>query len=142
MPRLTRWTIKTALLYLVLGLLAGALYWANAQWPFWDPLAALSPTYLHMLVVGWLTQLVFGVMYWMFPIISKGNMRGDSRLAWGVFVLLNAGLILRVICEPWRAIDPTDLNGLGLVLSAVLQTLAGYLFIVVCWPRVRERAGT
>ncbi len=142
MPPLTRWTIRTALAYLVAGLIAGALYWANTQWSWWPPLAALNPIYIHMLVVGWLTQLVFGVIYWMFPIISKANMRGDPRLAWSVFILLNAGLLLRVICEPWRTMDVNELNSIGLVLSAVLQVVAGYLFVLVCWPRVRERAGS
>src|SRR5512141_2820877 len=104
MPRLTRWAVRAALIYLVLGFVAGVLYWVNAQWEIWPPLAALNPVYIHLLVVGWLTQLVYGVIYWMFPIIRKDNMRGDSRPAWAVFVLLNAGLILRVICEPWHTL--------------------------------------
>jgi hypothetical protein len=133
--------VRAALIYLVAGLVAGALYWANSQWAIWPPLAALDPIYIHLLVVGWLTQLIYGVIYWMFPIIGKNNLRGDPRLAWGVFVFLNAGLILRAICEPWRALAPTELNGLGLVLSALLQGIAGYLFVIVCWPRVREKAG-
>jgi hypothetical protein len=141
MPILTRWTIRIALVYLVLGLFAGVLYWANTQWPFWDALAALSPTYLHMLVIGWVTQLIYGVMYWMFPIIRKDNMRGDVRLAWSMVVLLNVGLLLRVICEPWRALEANSVNGGCLFISAVLQTVAAYLFVLVCWPRVREKAG-
>ena len=142
MPVLTRWTIRTAMIYLIAGLAAGVLYWANVQWDIAPIFSAFSPTYLHILVIGWLTQLIFGVIYWMFPIIRKDNMRGDPRLAWSVVGLLNAGLLLRVICEPWRSVDPNDLNGFGLVISAVLQVAAGYLFILVCWPRVRERAGT
>ena len=141
MPRLTRWAVRAALVYLVVGLVAGALYWANGQWSFWPLLDALNPIYIHLLVVGWATQLIFGVIYWMFPIISKSNMRGDTRLAWAVFVLLNVGLILRAIFEPWRTLEVNDLNGLGLVLSALLQVIAGYLFVIVCWPRVREKAG-
>jgi len=27
----------------------------------------LFPVYIHLLVFGWLTQLIFGVIYWMFP---------------------------------------------------------------------------
>ncbi|MBX3084457.1 MAG: DUF2871 family protein [Anaerolineae bacterium] len=142
MPVLTRWTIRTAMIYLIAGLAAGVLYWANVQWQIAPIFGAFSPTYLHMLVIGWLTQLIFGVIYWMFPIIRKDNMRGDPRLAWAVYGLLNVGLLVRVVCEPWRGLDPNDVNGIGLVVAAVLQVAAGYLFIVVCWPRVRERAGT
>lgn len=142
MPTLTRWTIRAAMIYLLVGLSAGTLYWVNAQWSLSPILSSLSPTYIHVLVVGWLTQLIFGVIYWMFPIIRKNNMRGDPRLAWAVFGLLNAGLLLRIGCEPWRSVTPNDLNGMGLVLSALLQVAAGYLLILVCWPRVRARAGT
>ncbi len=55
MPQLTRWAIKTAIVYLVFGPITGVLYWANVQWAFAPVFAALSPTYLHILVVGWLT---------------------------------------------------------------------------------------
>src|SRR6185369_8011790 len=97
MPLLTRWAIRAAMIYLVAGLAAGTLYFANTVWNFWPPLGALSPVYIHLLVVGWLTQLIYGVMYWMFPIISKENMRGNPRLAWTALALLNIGLILRAI---------------------------------------------
>src|SRR4051794_14999370 len=113
MPTLTRWAIKIAMVYLIVGLVGGALYWANVQWNFAQVLSVLSPTYLHMLVVGWLTQLIFGVIYWMFPIISKDNMRGNPKLAWSGLILLNSGLILRMICEPWRVLNANDLNGIG-----------------------------
>jgi hypothetical protein len=129
------------MLYLVVGMLAGALYWVNNAWPIWRPLVALNPVYIHLLVVGWATQLIYGVIYWMFPIISKTNLRGDPRLAWAVLALLNLGLILRAICEPWRTLEANSVNGAGLVLSALLQVVGGYLLVVVCWARVREKAG-
>jgi hypothetical protein len=141
MPLLTRVALRAALAYLVAGVAAGALYWLNATWPFWPFANAFNPVYIHLLVVGWITQLIYGVMYWMFPIISRANMRGNPRPAWATLVVLNIGLLLRVICEPWRALSPNDINQAGLVLSAVLQVAAGLLIIWVIWPRVREKAG-
>jgi hypothetical protein len=129
------------LINLLAGVVAGALYWAEVRWSIWPPLAALNPVYIHLLVVGWLTQFIFAVMYWMFPIISKSSLRGDPRPAWVAFILLNLGLILRAVCEPWRAISPTSVNATGLVISAVLQVAASYLIVWVCWPRIRERGG-
>lgn len=142
MPTVSRWAARAALIYLVAGVLAGALYWAHAQWSLWPPLAALNPIYIHLLVVGWATQLIFAVIYWMFPIISKENMRGDPRLAWAAFILLNGGLLLRAVFEPWRALESLALNGAGLVASALLQVLAACLLAAICWPRIRERAGS
>jgi hypothetical protein len=141
MPLLTRWAIRAAMLYLIVGMIAGALYWLNILQPLWPLLGALSPVYVHLLVVGWLTQLIYGVMYWMFPIISRENMRGSPRLAWAALITLNAGLLLRVVFEPWRVLSPNDVNGLGLTLSAVVQVAAALLVVSVCWPRVREKAG-
>jgi hypothetical protein len=141
MPKLSQLALKAAMVYLVLGALGAAAYWANAMWPLWPPLAALSPTYLHLIVVGWLTQLIFGVMYWMFPVISRARPRGDTRVAWAAFITLNAGLLLRAVFEPWRALDPAPWNGYALVLSAMFQVLSAVLFVWVSWGRVRERGG-
>lgn len=33
--------------------------------------AALSVTYVHLFVVGWLTPLIFGVALWLFPKMSE-----------------------------------------------------------------------
>ena len=142
MPKLSQWAMKAAFGYLVLGAVGALLYWTDVLWPWWAPLNAISPTYLHLIVVGWLTQLVFGVIYWMFPIESKARPRGDARIAWAVFICLNAGLIARIFFEPWRAIEPNLVNGYGLLLSAGLLVVAAVLFVWVSWGRVRERAGT
>jgi hypothetical protein len=34
------------------------------------------PVYLHLFMIGWVTQMIFGVAYWMFPRVSKENPRG------------------------------------------------------------------
>ena len=141
MPKLSQLALKAAMIYLVLGALGAAAYWINVMWPYWPPVSALSPTYLHLIVVGWLTQLVMAVMYWMFPVISKKSPRGSPALAWAAIISLNAGLLIRMVFEPWRALQPTALNGYALVLSAVLQVGAAILFVGVSWARVRERGG-
>jgi hypothetical protein len=141
MPKLSQFALKAAMIYLVLGALGAMLYWANVLGSWWAPLNALSPTYLHLIVVGWLTQLIFGVIYWMFPVISKARPRGDTRIAWAAFICLNSGLLARLIFEPWRAVQPNAMNGYGLLVSACLQVAAAVLFVVVSWGRVRERGG-
>jgi hypothetical protein len=135
-PPLTRWLVKAALLYLVAALVLGVA----VQLPVagrYPVLAVLWPTYLHVLVVGWLTQLIFGVAFWLFPRYSAERPRGSERLGWAMFVLLNAGLLLRIVGEPWRA-----LGGGGhavLLVSAVAQLLAVWVFVLNTWPRVKER---
>jgi hypothetical protein len=106
----------------------------SAQVPL---LGVLWPTYLHLLVVGWLTQLIFGVAFWMFPKHPSIPPRGSDRLGWICFALLNLGLAIRVVAEPLQALGQPFAP--LLIISAVAQLLAGWAFVANTWPRVRER---
>lgn len=88
MPLLARTFIKTALMYLALALALGI---ALAQ----GITNALFPVYIHLLVFGWLTQLIFGVVYWMFPKYSAQLPRGYEWLGWITYGTLNIGLFTR-----------------------------------------------
>lgn len=135
MPTVTRWYIKTSLLYLVAALLVGALLAGRTWWPV-AALNGLTPVYFHLLMVGWVTQLIFGVVYWLFPKYSKERPRGHEWLAWTVYALLNVGLLLRAVGEPMNAQQPGAAWGWLLTLSALLQWLAGLGFVVNTWPRL------
>ena len=100
-------------------------------------LAGLDLSMLHLLVVGWITQVIFGVAYWMFPRYSAQRPRGSERLGWITFGSLNAGVLLRVVGEPRHALGEATAG--VLVASALLQLLAGWTFVLNTWPRIRER---
>lgn len=137
MPTVTRWFIKSGMLCLLLGLVGLTVVAARPVLggPTW--LGALWPTLLHLLVMGWITQLIFGVSHWMFPRHTAAAPRGSEQLMWVAWVALNAGLLLRVIGEP-RAILGQDAAVL-LLLSAVLQLLAALAFVANLWRRVKVR---
>ncbi len=147
MPPLTRLFIKTALLYLALALTAAlATAWAMAAARSLVGLpsvlaffAGLTPVYFHLFMVGWVLQLIIGVGYWMFPKFTREKPRGNEALAWSVYWLLNAGLLLRVVAEPLHAMQPQAAWGWALATSAVLQWLGGLAFIANTWPRIKER---
>jgi heme/copper-type cytochrome/quinol oxidase subunit 1 len=139
MPRLARWFIKAGLLYFVLALMTGVLFQARTEidLPAW--VSTLNPVYIHLLAVGWITQLIIGVAYWMFPKFTKERPRGSEILGWATFILLNVGLILRIISEPRVTMRSKPDLGWVLAASAVLQTVAGWLFVINTWSRVKER---
>jgi cbb3-type cytochrome oxidase subunit 1 len=141
MPPLTRWFLKTALLYLVAALLAGALISARNVWLLPPLVTAFTPVYFHLFMVGWVTQLIFGVVFWMFPKYSKEKPRGSETLGWATYLLLNGGLLLRVAAEPLNALQPGVVWGWLLVVSAGLQWLAGLSFVANTWGRVQGVAG-
>ena len=139
MPPLTRWHTRTALLYLAAALLVGAAMALRALVTLPDFISALGPVYFHLFMVGWVTQLIFGVVYWMFPKFSPTQPRGNVALGWATYGLLNVGLLLRVAGEPLTVLQPSALaNGL-VALSALLQWLAGLGFVANTWARVKEK---
>jgi len=135
MPLLARLYVRAGLLYLVAGLgVMAAVSAAAAGWlaPGW---LAWRPTALHMLTVGWLTQLIWGVAFWMFPVASRQRPRGREQWMVTAFVLLNLGLLLRVAVEP--ALRDAPWGGAALSASGALQWAAAVLAAGALWPRVR-----
>ncbi len=137
MPFLTRLFVKTALAYFIAALIAGVLVAARPVLGLPLLVAGLSPVYFHLLMVGWVTQLILGVAHWMFPKYSREEPRGYDWLTWTIYGLLNSGLLLRVIAEPARTVSDGPVWGWLLALSALLQWLAGMAFVANLWPRVK-----
>ncbi len=139
MPQLTRWFLKAGLIYLVAAMALGSVLLLQnlLGLPGW--LALLRPVYLHLFMVGWITQLIFGVVYWMFPKLTREQPRGNERLGWAVLVTLNVGLLLRAVAEPLTTLRPELAPGWVLVLAAGLQLAACLGFIANTWGRVKAR---
>ncbi len=137
MPTLTRWFIKIALLYFIAALLLAILLAAAGmlELPAW--IGSLGPAYFHLFMVGWVTQLIAGVVFWMFPKFTSDRPRGSEALAWATFWLLNIGLLLRVVAEPIQTTAPDSIWGWALILSAILQWIGGLAFVVNTWGRVK-----
>jgi hypothetical protein len=136
MPRLTRWMLRSSLIWLAGALLlqfAAALKGSGASF-----LLGVQPFLVHAFTVGWLTQLIFGVVHWMFPRVSPEHPRGNHALGWVTYIGLNSGLVLRGLGEGLLFTDPNAAAWI-LPLAASLQSLAGMGFVIGVWPRVRER---
>ena len=132
MPLLTRTFIKTGMICFALALALGI---ASAM----GSTNGLFPVYIHLLVFGWLTQLIFGVVFWMFPKYSAERPRGSEALGWWTYALLNIGLLMRAIAEPIQSTQPNPFSAWMLILSAALQFLSGLFFVINSWGRVREK---
>lgn len=141
MPVITRWTIRTAMLYLLLGLLGWLVYTYDQVATLAGNWSALRPVSIHFITVGWLTQLIFAVMYWMFPIISRENPYGEKWIAWLGFWGLNLGLWLRAFFEIGLTQGLSPDAGWGLIGSGFIQWGGVTAWIIVTWGRVKERGG-
>jgi heme/copper-type cytochrome/quinol oxidase subunit 1 len=139
MPTLTRWFIKASLGYFILALVVGLLIVAREPLSLPGEISSLTPVYFHLFMVGWVTQLIFGIVYWMFPKYTSERPRGSEVLGWATFWLINAGLALRIVSEPLHTLSQDAGVGWLLAFSALLQWLAGMAFVVNTWSRVKER---
>lgn len=139
MPTLTRLYIKTSLLYFVAALAVAVLLAAGNLWDLPLLFATLGPPYLHLLLLGWISQLIMGIAFWMFPKFSREAPRRSERLALAVYLLLNGGLLLRAVGEPANTLRTEQVWDIVLLASASLQWLAGLFFVANTWGRIKER---
>jgi hypothetical protein len=136
MPQLTRWCVRAALAYLVGGMAMGSWMLVVQAKRGYPPGAPWPVLHAHLLLVGFLLMLVFGVAFWMFPKVAGS--RPGREVGWVAFALLNGGLLLRLLAEPMTD-GSQDSRAWDVLLgvSAVLPALAAVAFAVAIWPRVR-----
>jgi len=140
MPPIARSFVRASFVYLVVAFLLGALMMLDDWLSFSRWLQVVYLSQLHLLVVGWITQLAIGVAYWMFPRFLRAQdprPRGSDALAWTVFLCLNAGLVLRFLVEPFNLMNPQPWLAALLALSGILQAVAVVVFAWLIWGRNR-----
>ncbi len=130
MPSETRLFVRSAIGYLLLALAALTSQSVGLLGPAW------RATIIHMITVGWLSQLIFGVAFWLFPRASAEQPRGEILYIRISLVALNIGLPLRIATEPLPA---SSWQSVLLGASALLQLTAAAAFAANIWPRLRVK---
>lgn len=130
MPRLSAWSVRLAMLYLLLGFTFGALMLANKGIPFADWLWRLLPAHMDILLFGFVIQLAIGFAFWILP-RYRGGSRGNENVVWVAVVLLNLGTWTITIAGSF------NFSGLWMVTGRVLEGVAAILFVVQVWKRIR-----
>lgn len=120
--------VRSSLFYLLYTALTRTAFYV---WPGLIPYFKAS--HVHAGLVGFFLCMVMGVAFWMMP--RPGQIRQD-RLEALAFFILNAGLLLRLIIEPWLLFSGN--RGLLplLVASGLLQTTAIVVFVYAMSKRV------
>jgi cbb3-type cytochrome oxidase subunit 1 len=140
MTPVVRLYVKTSFVFLLLGLALGGyitvqvnLVGRGVPWP-------LITAHVHLVLVGFMLMLVFGVATWMFPRPARDDGRYRPELAQAVYWLLTASTIVRTLGELAAAATWTR----GSVLAAVGglgQLAAALVFVINMWTRVRMPGG-
>lgn len=136
MPRITRWFIKSGMIYLFLGIVLAFL----SELPYIQSGSLLLPVYWHMIVIGWITQIIMGVSIWMFPRKRRDRKKTETFTAIASFWSLNAGLIIRFLSEPFLPFFTENPWMFVTISVSILLQLGGILFYIVeIWPRVQSK---
>jgi heme/copper-type cytochrome/quinol oxidase subunit 1 len=129
-----RMFIKTALVYLVLGVMAGAWMLLQQAGLGLPQVPNLFTVHIHLLGLGFFMMMVCGVALWMFPRKSGDTREQAARdpLAWTSYYLITIGLALRCLA----LLLPGIFGSVVLGASAVLQAGGVVAFAIAIWPRV------
>jgi cbb3-type cytochrome oxidase subunit 1 len=130
-PRLSVWLVRSALCYLAIGVLAGAILLANRGVFLGAWVGRLLPVHIEFLLMGWTLQLALGVAFWILPRFRTGAERGREGFAWFSYALLNAGVMAVAIGQAIGLPPAVPL------LGRLAEALAAAAFSLHAWPRVK-----
>lgn len=122
------------MLYFMASLLIGVLLEIDTF-----NLPVLIPLFWHMLMVGWITQVIFGVSLWMFPGRNRKEGFRNQRLGWLAYFFLNLGLLLRIFAEPVLNYSESPIWKNLILISAIAQLSAVGTYVVEMWPRIQSK---
>ena len=134
MPLISRTFIKAGMIFFALSLITSLLIEMNIT-----ALPGLIPLFWHMLMVGWITQIIFGVSIWMFPGRNRDEGFKAQKWGWLTFIFLNTGLMFRIVSEPFAGPAAAGFWKTLLILSAILQVLAVSTYLIEMWPRIMSK---
>jgi uncharacterized membrane protein YqgA involved in biofilm formation len=150
MPTTSRLFVKASVVYLCLGAAIGSLLLINRWLPLGPAVATLRTSHIQFLLTGWLTQLILGVAWWLFPPLALGlhpdapkpsrrgqAQRGSEPLFWVTFACLNAGILLAAIADPLYALTQVRAFSALTGVSGLLLLAAAVTAVLNMWGRIR-----
>lgn len=139
MPRASRFFLRTGVVYLVITFVAGAVLLVLEAIGYPVP-PVIWTEHGHAGFVGWLVNTVIGVALWLLPLnrqrFPESQGRYPERLALAAFYLLNVGLVMRLLCEPWFAFGHSVTASVLLAIAAVLQVGGIVIVAWILWQRI------
>jgi hypothetical protein len=124
-------------LCLGLGVLLGVwLLWRREVQGIW-PAPYLITAHVHLILVGVVMELIFGIAWWFFPRPAKDDRRYRPWLAEAAWGMLTVGTCVRAggeLARPWVG---SALLGWLIVVAGTSQALGLLAGVLALRPRVR-----
>jgi cbb3-type cytochrome oxidase subunit 1 len=137
MYSLVRRYIKTAILFLGVGLVLGGWMMVRRELANAAPSAYMVSAHTHAIFVGFVMMMILGVALWMFPRPEKGDTRYSPRAAEGAYWLVTIGTAGRIAGELMRPTTSAPALRWTVLLCGLAQAAGIALFFANMWPRIR-----
>jgi heme/copper-type cytochrome/quinol oxidase subunit 1 len=134
---LVRRYIKTSFVFLLAGLVLGAVIIVNQFVLNVYPPRLHVTAHVHLLLVGFMLLIVMGVATWMFPRPARDDARYRSELAEVVYWVMTISTVLRAACEIAGGFSAAPALRYGVALGGLGQLVGAALFVLNMWTRVR-----
>ncbi|MEO0145021.1 MAG: hypothetical protein ABIL49_07050 [candidate division WOR-3 bacterium] len=136
-----RLMLKTSLIYLVIGIIIGFLMFLSYQIKELSWIYSLRVVHTHLILVGFVIQMIMGVALWMFP--QKPTKQTDIEKRFTsekegliLYFIFNIGIILRSLFEPFSKFN---LFAFYIALfGIILQIIGIFYFLMLIYPRIRK----
>ena len=137
MNALVRRFIKTALIFLAIGLITGAYMLLRRELCGIWPLQYMVSAHTHVVFVGFVMFMILGVALWLFPKPLRNDSRYRTGLIETVYWLLLTGTLLRFLGELAKAYYNMPLLTWLVVLAGLTQVMSLLLYVWTMWYRIR-----
>ena len=137
MTSLVRRYLKTAIGFLVLGLLLGGWMMADRELAQRAPSPYVVSAHAHAILVGFVMMMILGVALWMFPRPARGDARYRPAMAEAAYWSISAGTLARVVGELARTGSDAFSLRITVLAAGAAQIVGLLLFFSTMWTRIR-----
>ena len=129
--------IKTSLIFLVIGILAGlhmsfTKYISQTRYS-----QELISAHTHLILVGSVMMMIMGVALWFFPRPEKDDKNYNPDLILITYWLMTIATALRFVFQVLASFYYISWVSVAIVIFSSLQILAMILFFFSMWGRIR-----
>ena len=137
MYTLVRRYIKTAIVFLALGLTLGAWMIVERELRSVFPSPYVVSAHTHAIFVGFVMMMILGVALWLFPRPDKTDERDRPALAEAAYWLVTVGTLGRVVGELLRTGIEAMWLRWAIVMFGLTQVAGILVFFYTMWSRIR-----
>ncbi len=135
MISLSRYFIKTSILFFGLGMVSGI--WQYGQYAFnWNVPGTIRLAHSHVILIGGMVNMIIGVAVWLFPRTKKGYKFYDPKIIWVSYLALTTSTIARFSAELLAGITTKQSWLVVGFWTSLIQLITLAIIFFQLWDRI------